>query len=94
MSHGARKAAVFAVSPCCPTPVVWSCRFILLAHPFANRQKLMHKLERKAQRRAAGKVAGSSAAVKELGDEDADWVRWGLVRLAYRLEHHRLFFAA
>ncbi|PRW32956.1 activating signal cointegrator 1 complex subunit 3 isoform B [Chlorella sorokiniana] len=37
-------------------------------------QKLMHKLERKAQRRAAGKGGGSSAALKELGDEDADWV--------------------
>lgn len=41
-------------------------------------QKLMHKMERKAQRRAAGKGGiGSSAALKELGDEDADWVRSG-----------------
>lgn len=42
----------------------------------------MHKLERKAQRRAAGKGAGSSATLKELRDEDADWVRWGLLQLA------------
>lgn len=42
----------------------------------SSSQKLLHKLERKAQRRAAGKAGGgSSAMLKELGDEDADWVR-------------------
>lgn len=46
----------------------------LCCHP--SLQKLLNKLERKAQRRAAGKGGGgSSAALKELGDEDADWVR-------------------
>ena len=59
-----------------PEPLAFKSAF-QPCHKTALLQKLMQKLERKAQRRATGRAAGgSSAGLAELGDADADWVRW------------------